>query len=166
MWTTAPSGKLTSNATLTMRNMFEGTCKNYYHYYFGTSILGDPGAVSWARKNGDESFQERARAPLGCYSWRPVSRVIRMIVCDLAQKNNLVPNKKPVSIALLSRSSCIRKFNRKLNCPPYMFGSCRRGFFSENKTHKTKEILQYSDSRKKLEVAWKWGYMTLAANLK
>ena len=113
MWTTAPSGKLTSNATLTMRNMFVGTCKNYYHYYFGTSILGDPGAVSWARKNGDESFQERARAPLGCYSWRPVSRVIRMIVCDLAQKNNLVPNKKPVSIALLSRSSCTRKFNRQ-----------------------------------------------------
>ena len=166
MWTTATSGKLIGNATLTMRNMFVGTCKNYYHYYFGTSILGDPGAVSWVRKNGDESFQERARAPLGCYSWRPVSRLIWMLVCDLAQKNNFMPNKRPASIALLSRSSYIRKFNRKLNCSPYIFGSCRRAFFSENKTHKTKEMLHYSDSSEKPEVAWKWGHMILPANLK
>ena len=30
--------------------------------------LGDPGAVSWVAKNGGESFQERVREPLGCYS--------------------------------------------------------------------------------------------------
>ena len=62
MWTTATLGKLTGSATLTMRNMFVGTCKNYYHYYFGASI-------------------------------------------------------------------------RKLDCSPYMFGSCRRAFFSENGFH-------------------------------
>ena len=28
-------------------------------------ILGDPGAVSWVRKNGGESFQEQVREPLG-----------------------------------------------------------------------------------------------------
>ena len=27
-------------------------------------ILGDPGALSWVRKNGCESFQERAGEPL------------------------------------------------------------------------------------------------------
>ena len=32
------------------------------------TILGDPGAVNWVRKSGGESFQERAREPLGCYS--------------------------------------------------------------------------------------------------
>ena len=31
-------------------------------------ILGDQGVVSWVRSNGDESFQERAREPLGYYS--------------------------------------------------------------------------------------------------
>ena len=32
------------------------------------TILRDPGAVSWVRKKGGESFQERAGEPLGCYS--------------------------------------------------------------------------------------------------
>ena len=32
------------------------------------TILGDPGAVSWVRKNGGYSFQERAGEPLGCCS--------------------------------------------------------------------------------------------------
>ena len=32
------------------------------------TIIRDPGAVSWVRKNGGESFQERAGGPLGCYS--------------------------------------------------------------------------------------------------
>ena len=31
-------------------------------------MLGDPGAVSWVSNNFDESFQERAREHLGCYS--------------------------------------------------------------------------------------------------
>lgn len=31
-------------------------------------ILGDQGAVSWVRKRGGESFQEREGEPLGCYS--------------------------------------------------------------------------------------------------
>ena len=31
------------------------------------TILGDPGTVNWVRKNS-ESFQQRAREPLGCYS--------------------------------------------------------------------------------------------------
>ena len=45
MWKTATSGKLTDDATLT--NIYEKcVCKKYYSYYFGTSILGDPGAVS------------------------------------------------------------------------------------------------------------------------
>ena len=37
------------------------------------------------------------------------------------KKNNFVPYKRPASIALLSRSSHTRKFNRKLDCSPYMF---------------------------------------------
>ena len=67
MWTTATLGKFTNNSTSTMRNMFVGTCKDYF-YYFDRSILGDPVSVSWVRKNGGKSFQERAREPLECYS--------------------------------------------------------------------------------------------------
>ena len=72
-----------------MRNMFVGTCKNYY-YYFGKSILGDPGAVSWVRKNGGESFLERAREPYGMLlltnQFHGLFEGLIALVCDLAQK--------------------------------------------------------------------------------
>ena len=112
---TATSGKLTNDATLT--NIYEKyVCKKYYSYYIGTSILGDPGAVSWVRKNGVESFQEWARVPLGCYSWRTSFTTYSNNCLWFGKKNNLVPNKKPVSIPLLSRFSYTRKVNRKLDC--------------------------------------------------
>ena len=75
-------------------------------------------------------------------------------------KNNFLPFQRPASIALLSRSSYIRKFNRKLNCSPYMFRSCRRAFFSENARNPPNQrnsvILRFQ-KKKKTEVAWKWG---------
>lgn len=140
MWKTATSGKLTNDAALT--NIYEKyVCKKYYSYYFCTSILGDPGVASWVRKNGVESFQEWARVPLGCYSRRTSFTTYSNNCLWFGTKNNLVPNKKPVSIPLLSRFSYTRKVNRKLDCSPYMFDSCRRAFFSKNGTHKAKEIL-------------------------
>ena len=166
MWKTATSGKLTNDATLT--NIYEKyVCKEYY---FGTSILGDPGAVSWVRKNGVESFQEWARVPLGCYSWRTSFTTYSNNCLWFGTKNNLVPNEKPISIPLLSRFSYTRKVNRKLDCSPYMFDSCRRAFFSENKSQPTKPNKFYNtpipEKKNKTEVAWKWGLMALAANLK
>ena len=113
------------------------------YYLFGKSILrrGDPGAVSWGRKNGIESFQEREKGPQEYYSWRTSFTTYSNNCLWFGAKNNLVPNQRPASVALLLRSSYTRKFNRKLDCSPYMFGSCRRDLFSENRTHKTKEIL-------------------------
>ena len=107
--------------------------KCIYHI-FGKSILGDPEAVSWVSKNGGESFQERERGPLGILlttSFATYSNVCLWFGTH-THKNDFVPYKRPASIALLSRSSYIRKFNRKLNCSPYMFRCCRRAFFSEN----------------------------------
>ena len=46
---------------------------NAFLFCWLLTILGDPGAVSRVGINGGESFQERAREPLGCYSWRTSS---------------------------------------------------------------------------------------------
>ena len=106
--------------------------KCIYHI-FGKSILGDPEAVSWVWNNGGESFQERERDPLGILLTTSCATYSNVCLWfDTHKKNDFVPYKRPASVALLSRSSYIRKFNRKLNCSPYMFGTCRRAFFSEN----------------------------------
>ena len=44
-------------------------------------ILGVPGVVSWVRNNGDDSFQERAREPLGCHSLEQTSSTTYSNVC-------------------------------------------------------------------------------------
>ena len=54
------------------------------------TILGDPEAVSWVRKNGCESFPKRVREPLGYYTLNSAS-LFRMLVCDWAQKILLCP---------------------------------------------------------------------------
>ena len=58
----------------------------------GEPIFGNPGVVSWVRKNSDESFQEGERGTLG--PWDPVPRLIQMFVSN--------PNQRPASIVLLS----------------------------------------------------------------
>ena len=40
------------------------------HFGWSLTIRGSLGAVSRVGKNGGDSFQERAREPLGCYSYR------------------------------------------------------------------------------------------------
>ena len=132
--------------------------KCIYHI-FGKSILGDPEAVSWVWKNGGESFQERERDPLGILlttSFTTYSNVCLWF--GTHTKNNFVPYKRPASIALLSRSSYIRKFNCKLNCSPYMFRFCRRAFFNENarnpQDQRNSVILRFQ--KKTLEVRHKW----------
>ena len=68
-------------------------------------ILKDPGAVSRVRKNGGESFQERAREPLGSYCNRTSSKTYSNACLSLGtktQKNISVPNRRPASLALLS----------------------------------------------------------------
>ena len=37
-------------------------------YYVRRIFLGNSGAVSWVRKKGGESFQERTGEPMGCYT--------------------------------------------------------------------------------------------------
>ena len=62
--------------------------------------------------------------------------------------------KRPASIALLSRSSYTRWVNRKIDCSPYMFGSCRRDFFSKNEpTRRTIKsiLLQAGFSEEEIE---------------
>ena len=77
-------------------------------------------------------------------------------------KNNFLPFQRPASIALLSRSSYIRKFNRKLNCSPYMFRSWRRAFFSENARNPPNQrnsvILRFQKKKNRscMEVGHKW----------
>ena len=89
MWTTAKFGKFTNNATLTMRNMFVGSY--YYVPLVKASSLGDPGAVSWGRKNGVESFREREKGPQECYSWRTSFTTYSNNCLWFGAKNNLVP---------------------------------------------------------------------------
>ena len=74
--------------------------------------------------------------------------------------------KRPASIALLSRSSYTRRVNRKIDCSPYMFGSCRRDFFSKNEPTKPKNFYNTPFTEKKqAEFTWKRGLMVLAAHL-
>ena len=126
MWTTATLGKFTNNSTWTMWNIFVGTCKDYF------SLVE---ASSKVFKNRRES---RWNATLN----EPVPRLIWRFVWDLTQKSSFVPNKRPESISLLSQSSYTKKFTRKLDCSPYMFGSCKGAFFSENGAHKSKGVFQ------------------------
>ena len=65
-----------------------------YYYLFGKMILGDPGAVSWGRKNGVKSFQERKRGPQGCFSWRTSFTTYSNNFLWFGTKNNLVPYKR------------------------------------------------------------------------
>ena len=119
MWTTATLGKFTNNSTWTMWNIFVGTCKDYF------SLVE---ASSKVFKNRRES---RWNATLN----EPVPRLIWRFVWDLTQKSSFVPNKRPESISLLSQSSYTKKFTRKLDCSPYMFGSCKE--FSSAKMEPT-----------------------------
>ena len=87
-------------------------------------------------------FKNRRESRWNATLNEPVPRLIRRFVWDLTQKSNFVPNKRPASIALFSQSSYTKKFIRKLDCSPYMFGSCKGAFFSENGAHKSKGVFQ------------------------
>ena len=50
-------------------------------WFLVLTILGVPGVVSWVRNNGDDSFQERAREPLGCHSLEKTSSTTYSNVC-------------------------------------------------------------------------------------
>ena len=81
---------------------------------------GYQGAVSRVR---------RRRTREGGSPWdtifnEPVPRLIQMLVCD----SFFVPNRRPASIPLLSRSFNTKKFTCKLGCSPYPSGSCRKAF--------------------------------------
>ena len=132
--------------------------KCIYHF-FGKSILGDPGAVSWVRKNGDESFQEREKEPLGLLlttSFTTYSNAClwfgthkKIISCPTRGQHLLRCSRDLLISGRITANSTVRHTCLAL-----------AGELSSAKlpgTHQTKEILYYSDSRKKPEVAWKWG---------
>ena len=50
-------------------------------WFLVLTILGNPGVVSWVRNNVDDSFQERAREPLGCHSLEETSSTAYSNVC-------------------------------------------------------------------------------------
>ena len=50
-------------------------------WFLVLTILGDPGVVSGVRNNGDDSFQERAKEPLGCHSLEQTSSTAYSNVC-------------------------------------------------------------------------------------
>ena len=88
-------------------------------------LRGDPGTVSWVRKNGGESFQERAGEAWDTALNEPDPRIL---VLDWVQKNIFVPNQRPGSKcnSLLSWSSYTKEFT----CSAFLEKSFQ--FFREN----------------------------------
>ena len=136
MWTTATSGKFTNNTTLTMKNMFVGTCKNYY--FFGTSILGDPAAVSWVRKNGGERFSSTGERVSGMLFLKNQFHDLFECLSVIWQKKKLCPTRGQ-HLSRSFRNLVIRRSlpaNSTVHVRVWLLP--RGAFFSENGAHKTK----------------------------
>lgn len=87
--------------------------------------VGSEWTMSKVFMNGQES-------PRDAILNEPVLRLFRMLVSDWAQKNIFVPNRRQASVALLLWFSYTNEFTCKLECLPYLSGSCVRAFFEKN----------------------------------
>ena len=96
-------------------------------------ILGDPGAVSWGRaKWRDESFQERAKEPLGTKSHRTISKRLREYRLLIGQKKSLVLF-CPIGEQQLSNH--FRVFLHGDCCPAILVWFVHQGYACEGNFH-------------------------------
>ena len=99
--------------------------KILWFYSLQIILPGDPGTVSWVRKNGGEVFKNGQERPWDTALNEPDPRIL---VLDWVQKNIFVPNQRPGSkcISLLSWSSYTKEFT----CSTFLEKSFQ--FFKEN----------------------------------
>ena len=86
---------------------------------------GFPGAVSWVRRNGRQILLRTGEGAPGIL-------LLTNLFYDSFECLSVivffVPNRRPVTIPLLSWSFNTKKFTCKLGCSPYPSGSCRKAF--------------------------------------